>query len=303
VRVILIRPGSREHRGYAESKTPLSAAGRQEVEQLAAALGQLQTEPTICLTSTKLHAEQTGAILTAALGRAPSLSLDGLCRTTGAFDVFREAKEKGLALSTSDSVLIIGDESALGQLAMNLTSGRQRPLHHAEAVCLLADNPVEFLKGNAKLDFRYPAVDYQEASLREKIRSKAHMATFLAGFTFSVLIELLLSSDPRSGLRIAAIVCLTLALALFVASVYVYDTLGMPEGFWLYGGRSRLEVKLLDTLRMQALFQPLVLRTRDGGKVEGVDQTIRRHGALYVLLPASSTGVYGPISEWTEVLR
>ena len=125
-------------------------------------------------------------------------------------------------------VVIAGHEPALGQLATNMTSSRHRPLHHAEAVCLAAHEPLNFLKGKAKIDYRHPAVDYQEPSLREKIRSKAHIATFLAGFTFSALTELLLGGGSRSGLRIAAIVCLTLALALFVGSIYAYDTLGMP---------------------------------------------------------------------------
>jgi phosphohistidine phosphatase SixA len=294
IKVILIRHGSREHRGYEDAKAPLSPSGIQEVEQLAAALGQLETAPTICLTSTKLHAEQTGTILTTALGCVPQLSLDGLCRTTAAFDLFRQAEGKGMPLSSSDAVLIVGHEPALGQLGMNLTSGRQRPLHHAEAVCLLPDNPIEFLKGKARIDFRYPAVDYQEASLREKIRSKAHIATFLAGFTFTGLIELLLSSDPRSGLRIAAIVCLTLALALFVASIYVYDALGMPDGFWLYGGRSRLEDVLLHKLRMQFLFEPLVRRARDERKHERPAQTFRRHGPLYVYMVSTWTIVFTP---------
>ena len=71
MKMVLIRHGSRDHRSYEESKAPLSASGRQEVEQLAAALGQFETAPTLCLTSTKFHAEQTGTILTAALGCAP----------------------------------------------------------------------------------------------------------------------------------------------------------------------------------------------------------------------------------------
>jgi phosphohistidine phosphatase SixA len=294
MRMILIRHGTYEHRGVEEPNAPLSPAGREHVKRLAAALGQLETVPSVCLTSPKLHARQTGVMLTVALGCRPPVALDALGRTTGALDLFREAKERGMAFSSSDAVVIVGHEPALGQLTMNLTAGRQRPLHCAEAVCLVADDPVEFLKGKARIDFRYPAVDYQEASLREKIRSKAHIATFLAGFTFSVLIELLLSSDPRSGLRIAAIVSLTLALALFVASVYVYDTLGMPEGYWLSSRRSRLEAVFLRALGKQSPRMPLVRRARDEPEHERPDQAFRRHGPLYVYMISTWSIVFTP---------
>ncbi|HEX8863214.1 MAG TPA: hypothetical protein VGC06_29805 [Actinomycetes bacterium] len=294
MQIILVRHGSRRHDGDEDSAASLSEAGKAEVEQLASALRQLGTAPTVCLTSTKLHAEQTGEILTAALrGRTP-LSLEALDRTTPAFDLFGAVRKQGVTLSPSDVVVIAGHEPALGQLAMNLTSSRHRPLHHAEAVCLAADDPLDFLKGRAKIEYRHPAVDYQEASLREKIRSKAHIATFLAGFTFSALIELLLGSDARSGLRIAAIICLTLALALFVGSIYAYDTLGMPQGYWLYGGRSRRVVKLLATIRMQVLRQPLVWRTRDERQNEHLDQTFRRHGPLYVYMVSTWRVVFTP---------
>jgi lysylphosphatidylglycerol synthetase-like protein (DUF2156 family) len=89
---------------------------------------------------------------------------------------------------------------------------------------------------------------YQEDELRSKVVSKLYVATFLAGFTFAALLEMLKSGQlPRmefvqeghphltwegSVLPLAATLCLTAAMALFIAVIYIYDRLSMPEGFW-----------------------------------------------------------------------
>jgi hypothetical protein len=36
-----------------------------------------------------------------------------------------------------------------------------------------------------------------------------------------------------------SVALLTAALGFFVASLYLYDRLAMPAGFWLFGSRSR----------------------------------------------------------------
>lgn len=79
--------------------------------------------------------------------------------------------------------------------------------------------------------------DWEETQvqLREKIGSKMTVATFLAGFTFAALLELLRDSEQLSSVAIQiAVITLTLALALFVAAVYMYDRLNMPRKFWTY---------------------------------------------------------------------
>jgi hypothetical protein len=77
-----------------------------------------------------------------------------------------------------------------------------------------------------------------QSQLREKISSKMTVATFLAGFTFAALLELLMdrtSFQPASVIpaRIA-VVSLTFALALFIAAVYMYDRLTTPRQYWKY---------------------------------------------------------------------
>jgi hypothetical protein len=63
------------------------------------------------------------------------------------------------------------------------------------------------------------------------------VATFLAGFVFAALVEIVLGDDFPPWRQVATVV-LTLALGLFVVAVYVYDELSMPEGFWLTGNLS-----------------------------------------------------------------
>jgi hypothetical protein len=78
-----------------------------------------------------------------------------------------------------------------------------------------------------------------ESQLRAKISSKLTVATFLAGFTFAALLELLMNRSRFEAARTivpvrVAVVSLTLALALFISAVYMYDRLSMPREFWKY---------------------------------------------------------------------
>ena len=74
-----------------------------------------------------------------------------------------------------------------------------------------------------------------ESQLRDKIASKMTVATLLAGFTFAALLELLKDAEHLSSVSIEiSVISLTLALALFIAAVYMYDRLNMPRKFWKY---------------------------------------------------------------------
>lgn len=101
----------------------------------------------------------------------------------------------------------------------------------------------DLLKAHGKIDFRFPVVDHQEAELRPKIQSKMTVASFLAGFVSAALVSTLFVDEFTARRQVAAVL-LTLALALFVITVYVYDELSMPEGFWLSGRRSALRRRL-----------------------------------------------------------
>ena len=59
------------------------------------------------------------------------------------------------------------------------------------------------------------------------------VATFLAGFVFTALSAvLLLNPNDWSWHRVVAAIALTGSLCLLVSSVYMFDQLGTPVGFW-----------------------------------------------------------------------
>jgi hypothetical protein len=157
-----------------------------------------------------------------------------------------------------------------------LTSKRPRPFNRAEAVCVTAHSLSDLLGGQGQIAFRIPVVDYQEDKLRDKIHSKMSVSTFLAGFTFTALIELLKEPQQLNRYRMAAAICLTWALALFVAAVYMYDRLGMPEGFWAYGDRPKL--------------QRMLQRSRSSK----FEKDLRNHGPLYAYMVWTWKRVFTP---------
>jgi hypothetical protein len=110
-----------------------------------------------------------------------------------------------------------------------MTTTRTRPVAHGEAVMLSADDVGELLWGRGHIRGRHPVLNHQEDELRDKVRSKMAMATFLAGFVFTALsAALVLDRDVWAWHRIIAITALIGSLILLVASVYMFDQLGTP---------------------------------------------------------------------------
>jgi hypothetical protein len=163
-------------------------------------------------------------------------------RNTDSFEhVYDESKAAGVDLSGLQVVGVVGHEPRLSQLLTRMTSKRARPLERIEAVCLEADSFRALLQGGARLAFRLPVVAYQEAGLREKVRSKMTVAALLAGFAFAALSQVPIRAPSPASIPFQrmAVTCLTAAVGLFVAAVYIYDRLAMPEGFWVYGDRPK----------------------------------------------------------------
>jgi hypothetical protein len=81
----------------------------------------------------------------------------------------------------------------------------------------------------------FPPANLDE-QLQSKVQSKMLVATFLGGFTFTALLELV--KDPSAqasdidALTVLAVAALTGALGLFVAAVYIYDFLSTPLAYW-----------------------------------------------------------------------
>lgn len=227
-----------------ELHTPLSDDGIQQTDQLAKMFARLNLRPTVYLTSKYVHALQMGEQLAEKLKEEstprvlPICALTPFSKTDSFEDLIDEASKYGVDLKGRAVVAVIGHEARLSQLLTRLTSQRMRPFNRAEAACISADALQDLLEGKGRVEYRFPVADFQEDALRVKIQSKMLVSTFLAGFTFTALISLI-ENKVLSAPQVIAVIALTAALSLFIASVYMYDRMAMPEGFWVYGDHSK----------------------------------------------------------------
>jgi hypothetical protein len=155
--------------------------------------------------------------------------------------------------------VLIGHHPRLSQFLARVTGTRQRPLGHLHAVCISAADPTHLRIGLGHIEWRYPTLDIEGDKLGPKLQSKIVVGALLAGFDFTALLELLKEREKTPVIKgtslltsqisdyfefwnwksdqwtIAfnslSILCLSVALVLFIASVYIFDTLAMPEGF------------------------------------------------------------------------
>jgi phosphohistidine phosphatase SixA len=167
----------------------------------------------------------------------------------------------GVFNAGAKTVFIVGHEPRLSQLLVRFTGKRQRQLEALEAVAISAKDFESLWLGCGTIDWRYPVRNWLETELSAKLTSKMTVATFLASANFVALVELLINKQdelrgggackPPADVIIAAeawsrhfckispyftpigFLLLTLAAGLFIATVYLYDRLGMPSGFWL----------------------------------------------------------------------
>jgi phosphohistidine phosphatase SixA len=299
IKIIFIRHGEREYNDFrADKEMPLSKEGKRQITDLAERFQYLKVKPAIYFTSEYKHAQDTAGLLIQMLGgcqKTCSTLTPKAKEETQITNGIRETPEnifwrlleeingdKETKLYLADEkkqekvIAFVGHEARLSQLLTCLTSKRHRPFNRAEALCVAAHSLPDFIGGQGQIEFRIPVVDYQEDKLRDKIHSKMSVSTFLAGFTFTALIELLKEPRDLDSSRMAAAICLTWALALFVAAVYMYDRLGMPEGFWAYGNRPKLQRK----------FQRL--RSRK------FEEDYRNHGPLYAYMVWTWKRVFTP---------
>jgi hypothetical protein len=118
-----------------------------------------------------------------------------------------------------------------------MTSTRTRPLFNGDAILVEEREPGAFAWGGGRVIRRWPVANHLEEQLRQKLASKMTTTALLAGFVLTALVELTLQAEKISPALAVALGLLSLALGMFVASLYVYDQLGMPEGFWTDGPR------------------------------------------------------------------
>jgi phosphohistidine phosphatase SixA len=304
--IVLVRHGVRNAR---HDNGRMSDHGRYQIKTLACALELRGTLPDLLLTSRKDHAQEAATLLSERLTRAtPLVVLDALtpgCGPGGIDEVVRQARAAGVALESSACLLIVGHEGRLSDLVTELTGGRSHPLSHGGAVCVRGASLRDLVAGRGSVYYRYPTVDHQEEPLRAKVNSKMTVATFLAGFVFTALSAvLLLDRTEWPWHRVTAATTLTASLALFVASVYIYDQLGTPSGFWTDADRPRAFWRRLYQ-RREARLEDLWTRLTEDA--EGDDQDKRRQaddhpaiyrrrhdGAVYWLMVRTSRFVFTP---------
>lgn len=141
-------------------------------------------------------------------------------------------------------VVLVGHETRLSQLIAMMTGTRVRQLEALHVVCVEADSTAELHRGTAKVAWRFPVEAHTEPDFRQKLATKINVTTFTAGFTFTALMHVVMNTpapsnadlfhDPTAAvwLPVAAILCLTTAVGLFLITAYTYDRLNMPVGFW-----------------------------------------------------------------------
>jgi phosphohistidine phosphatase SixA len=248
VRLLFVRHGPRSDDGD-DRAAPLTPAGKSWAEELGAKLKALGIEPRVVLTSDYKHARETADIL-AGKGGVNVIAVPALTPRTaeGNFtidNIIQTAAAGGADLETVGEVVVVGHENRLSQLITMMTGLRLRPLDLLDVVRVEADSLLELRLGTGKIPWRLPVRAYGEADLRPKVTSKMTVATFLAGFTFTALIQILMNvrgtpteetlfGEPTlsAWLAAVAIFCLTAAVARFVVAAYSYDRLNMPVGFW-----------------------------------------------------------------------
>jgi phosphohistidine phosphatase SixA len=305
--IVLIRHGARDA-GADGGK--LNDHGKHQIITLADALELRGTRPDLVLTSNSRHSREAATLLSERLA-APGIVLVCLDALTpgagpgGVDELVRQARAAGAPLQTSACLFVVGHEGRLSDLVIDLTGLRSRPIRHGGAVCIRGAGLRELAAGRGKIHHQYPTVDHQEEPLRAKINSKMTVATFLAGFVFTALSTvLLLDQSQWPWHRVVAATTLTASLALFVASVYIYDQLGTPSGFWTDADRPRAFWRRLyerREARLEARWARLKERAKgtedERGRQADEDPEIYRmchDGPAYWLMVHTSRFVFTP---------
>jgi phosphohistidine phosphatase SixA len=236
---ILVRHGVRDPE---QEDGSMTEHGTHQIKALADQLKLRGTIPDLILTSKQAHAIKTAQILQERIqpplapAAAQPIEIDALTPRGGPGDIAelsRQAEQAGADLMKFSCVLAVGHEGRLSDLVTELTSQRIHPVPHGGAVSVRGADLQDLAAGRGCVHHRYPTVDYQEDQLRSKVNSKMTVASLLAGFVLTALSAVLvLDKRPWPGDRVAAIIALTASLALFLASVYIYDQLSTPSGFW-----------------------------------------------------------------------
>ena len=261
--IILIRHGLKDDNKSPDEKRPLSIEGRHQVallgERLAENLAKRNLNLRVFFTSPYSHSMETAVILKCKLGGKSVVSLENLKpynkkRITFS-QLIEEIKEKDKKINLESSlevVAFVGHYPSLWDLQWSLKKDQINAPKPAEAFGFKG-TVLNFCKGKGQFEFHevqdINEIEEIEANrnhrieeqLRSKITSTMTVSTFLAGFTFTVLNDLLKNDLLKNDLlkttclnifQSLAAISMTISLSLFIASLYMYDNMAMPKEYW-----------------------------------------------------------------------
>jgi phosphohistidine phosphatase SixA len=241
-----------------DALSPLKREEEARIKALKATLAGAGASFDLVRTSSHIHAMQTADLL--ANSKQSISANDAL--TPGMPDrLFKIDTIVKTDIKPGQTLTLVGHENRLSQIIVLLTGKRLRPLNQLDVVCVEADSRADLLLGCAEVVWRLPVVAYEEETLRPKVNSKMTAATFLAGFTATAWIQVVMNARmppipwpqliPAEAVAsnealvqlvlqwcaVAAMLCLSAALACFVSAVFIYDRLNMPVGSGRRRGR------------------------------------------------------------------
>jgi hypothetical protein len=126
----------------------------------------------------------------------------------------------------------VGHHPQVAKLLCSVTGQKCRRIGFGEAI-VVSGTSEDMRKGRSSVEGTFGTKETSEL-LRKKIELKMTVCTFLAGFTIPVLVELL-KGPPNEMLqlwRITATLAFTSSLACFVAGIFAFDLLLMPNAYW-----------------------------------------------------------------------
>ena len=233
--IVLVRHGARDHGQAADERSGLTELGKRQASELAESLRNLQIQCRLIVSSNYAHALETAEILKRFNPGAIVYEFCAFTPHSGREtleEIVAEAQRNGLDLSTAGVVAFVGHEPRIGQLYARITSETIPQLGNGEAVCA-SGSWNDFLNGRGKMKFRTGVPVSETNSLDEKVHRKMEVSVFLGALTIPALVEVVKSETASMSLtRALSAWALTLSIALYIAAVYIYDELSMPERFW-----------------------------------------------------------------------
>jgi phosphohistidine phosphatase SixA len=253
VHLLLVRHAHRERDGG--ELAPLTPGGRWQAENAARWL-EVCFRPEAVLCSRSRHAHEHAEITTGLFAaRVPVVAVTALTPHTAEeeFSLAGMRREAGQSLDWTRlrSVVCIGHEPRLNQLARRITGEPLDTLQFGEVLCVEGDSweALELGRGRITVRNQPASLPIDDTQLLPKIQSKMQTSALLAGFTSAAFGVVLAESDywtswaasvnspaGSSGWRAAIVIigltCLALSTLLFVISIYMYDRLAMPQRYW-----------------------------------------------------------------------